>query len=202
MVSVKNRRSRVGLAVLMWTCIPGSIRAQAPGNGFVIDPSRPCVYIEFERVAQRKPISDEEASTGLWLRLKNNTRIPIEVMTFDPGTGVNETGVMDEVVQFNDVGGFGPSGERIQSLTFEAAGSPKGYSLDVASSTVIGAGKSLLFSVPLHHVGPSWYLRVRFEFSLPPTSAGRQPYSFVDFNWTDVPTKDRAAWKAIGRRKP
>lgn len=174
--------------------------AQTQNAGFVIDTSRPSVYIEFERVAKRKPLSDEEVSTGVWLRLKNNTRVPIQVMTFDPGTEEQETGVMDEVVQVNSTVGFGPSGNQATSITFEAAGSPKGYSFDVGSVAVIGSGKSLPFSVPLNHIGPSWYLRVRFELDLPPTKAGRQPYSFVEFSWADVPAKDHGAWAALGQR--
>jgi hypothetical protein len=61
--------------------------AQNQNSSFVIDSSRPCVYIEFQRVAKRKPLSDEEVSTGVWLHLKNNSRVPIRVMTFDPGNG-------------------------------------------------------------------------------------------------------------------
>lgn len=191
----------IRLAMVVGAFTGESVMAQTQNVGFVIDSSRPCVYIEFQRVAKRKPLSDEEVSTGVWLRLKNNTRVPIQVMTFDPGTGDQETGVMDEVVQINSTVGFRSSGNQAQSVTFEAAGSPKGYSVDVGSTAVIGPGESLPFSVPLNHVGPTWYLRVRFEFDLPPTTAGRQPYSFVDFSWADVPAKDRGAWTALGQRR-
>ena len=190
----------IGLTVLVCAFIGEPVMAQTQNAGFVIDSSRPCVYIEFQRVAERKPLSDEEVSTGVWLRLRNNTRVPIRVMVFDPGTGDQETGIMDEVVQVNSTVGFGPSGNQAPSVTFEAAGSPKGYSLDVGSTAVIGPGESLPFSVQLNHVGPSWYLRIRFEFDLPPTKTGRQPYSFVDFSWPDVPAKDHGAWAALGQR--
>jgi hypothetical protein len=201
MSSIRKSPQLIRFAVVICAFIGESMTAQNQNSSFVIDSSRPCVYIEFQRVAKRKPLSDEEVSTGVWLHLKNNSRVPIRVMTFDPGTGDQETGVMDEVVQVNSPVGFGPSGNQAQPVTFEAAGSPKGYSLDVGSTAVIGPGESLPFSVPLNHVGPSWYLRVRFDFDLPPTKAGRQPYSFVDFSWADIPVKDRGTWAALGQRR-
>jgi hypothetical protein len=190
-----------GLAALACTSVVKPMMAQNRDAGFVIDSTRPSVYIEFERVAKRKPVSDEEVSSGVWLRLMNNTRVPIRVMTFEPGTGDPGVGVMDEVVQVNNPVGFGPSGTNVETLSYEQAGSPKGYSLDVGSSATIPGGDSLLFGVPLNHVGQSWYLRVRFEFELPPTKTGRQPYSYADFTWMDVPRKDRAAWAVIGRQR-
>lgn len=89
---------------------------------------------------------------------------------------------------------FNSPGEeaRVTSIT---AG--KGYSHDVGSPATVSPGKSLLFSVPLSHVGPTWLLRIRFEFELPPVKSGRQPYAFVDFTWSDVPSKSRHLWTQL-----
>src|SRR5712692_3054608 len=68
---------------------------------FVIDPSKHYVYLKFDHVGDREPLSADEPSKGLWLRLVNNCRLPITVATFntenpgpDPGIGV-----YDEVVK-------------------------------------------------------------------------------------------------------
>ena len=69
---------------------------------------------------------------------------------------------------------------------------PKGYfAPDVISTTIIPPGKDLLFSVPLNHVSPAWYLQVRFYFALPGEGYGTGPYSVVSFDWQDVPEKFR-----------
>ena len=43
---------------------------------------------------------------------------------------------------------------------------PEHYSpIDVATTIRIEPGKDLPFSVPLNHVGPSWYFRLTFQFA-------------------------------------
>ena len=55
-------------------------------GGFLIDPSKHYVYLKFDHVGDRHPLSRDEASKGLWLRLVNNCRIPIVVAIFNTGT--------------------------------------------------------------------------------------------------------------------
>jgi hypothetical protein len=46
-----------------------------PEQTFVLDESKPYGYIAFDHVAKRKPLSETEGTTGLWLRLVvNNCR--------------------------------------------------------------------------------------------------------------------------------
>jgi len=83
-------------------------KSAANGSTFLIDPSKPYVYIEVDHVGPRKPLRDSEPNTGLWLRLKNNCRVPIVVMVLGapPNAGGELLSVADEVVPDP-----GPSGD-------------------------------------------------------------------------------------------
>lgn len=164
--------------------------AQSDNLRLTIDNSKPYVYIRFDHLGQRKPISEREMTCGIWLRIANNSRVPISVRTFDPGTPDPGIGLMHEVVKVVAPIGAGPSSS-VRDL--EASGPPIGYDLDVGSRTVIAPGRDLLFAVPADHVNPKWYIRVRFEFDLPETKSGRQPYCFVEFGWADLQPPVRSA---------
>lgn len=47
---------------------------------FVIDPSKPYVYLKVDHVGDRKPFRDGESNIGIWFNLKNNCNLPIVVM--------------------------------------------------------------------------------------------------------------------------
>ncbi len=176
---------------LVLECIIAAAIAQAAQSinyRMVIDTAKPYVYIRFDHLGERKPISEDEMACGLWLRMTNNSRVPISVRTFDPGTRDPGVGLMHEVVQV-----VVPIGPQVPPSGREASQPPAGYDLDVGSRTVIRPGQEVLFSVPANHVGPRWYLRVRFELELPPTNSGRQPYSLVEYGWADLPATVRSS---------
>lgn len=59
----------------------------APANNlqqldFVIEHAKPFVFIEFVKVAPRQRVRKDEPALGVWLRLVNNCRVPIQVTTF------------------------------------------------------------------------------------------------------------------------
>jgi hypothetical protein len=58
-----------------------SLLAQAPSvvtrEGLYNRPEMPGVYLSYVRTGPRAPLSAEESSTGVWLRLTNNFRVPI-----------------------------------------------------------------------------------------------------------------------------
>jgi hypothetical protein len=177
--------------VLIFTVSVAS--GQQDTKPFVIDSSKPYVYLKFDRVADRKPLSPEEASRGLWLRLVNNCRIPIIVAVFNPGTGDPGFGVLDEVIPIGPVKGLMSSGPRAQPHHEEVAKErpPEGYSSEVFSTTTIQPGNDLLFSVPLNHVSPSWHLQVKFQLDLPGSQHVSQPHTVLPFYWKDIPEKFR-----------
>lgn len=64
---------------------------------FLIDQSRPYVYLELDHIGPRTPLRTGEPNQGIWLYLKNNCRLPIVVLAFgSPQTGVID--LMDEIV--------------------------------------------------------------------------------------------------------
>jgi hypothetical protein len=77
-----------------------TIQVPASISDFRLDPSRPFVYLEFDHRGPRRALRDDEPTTGIWLRLKNNSRMAILVMTLEvPRNGqIEVTSVVDEVV--------------------------------------------------------------------------------------------------------
>ncbi|HEX5236761.1 MAG TPA: hypothetical protein VFW25_15685 [Silvibacterium sp.] len=76
---------------------------------FLIDPSKPYVYLEVDHIGPRQPELPGEPSTGIWLRFHNNCILPITVVAFGagvpplaftpPSLGANqEVGVYDAVI--------------------------------------------------------------------------------------------------------
>lgn len=189
------------LALFFWMLLltaPSAVRAKPTTEGFLIDPSKHYVYLKFDHVGDRKPLSPEEPSKGLWLRLVNNCRIPIIVAIFNTGTADPGIGVFDQVVSVAvkgpvlHFGGLAEGGAK--SAGPPQGGAPQGYSPpDVFSTTTVAPGESLLFSVPLNHVGPSWGMQVRFYLDFPGHFYGTGPYTIVSFDWQDIPEKFRGA---------
>jgi hypothetical protein len=177
-----------------------SVVDTSPQTGnFLLNPSEHYVYLKFDHVGSREPLSPDEPTKGLWLRLVNNCRIPVKVAIFNtenpgPNTGI---GVYDEVVPLAvkrpvPIFDSGPGKSDQKHLAPPQQEPPKGYSLpEVFSTTTISPGENLLLNLPLNHVGPSWDLQIRFYFELPGEGYGSGPYSVVSFDWQDIPKKFR-----------
>jgi hypothetical protein len=159
------------LAALLYCAIPECIPA-AP-DGFVIDPTLPFVFIKFDHAGPRQAAIEGEGSDGIWFRIVNNCRVPITVETFDPGTADPGVGINYAVVPNPAT----PSGRP----------HPDGYSFHVVTSSVVGPGRNILFSLPLRNMGSDWHIEVRFEFALPEIRSGTQPHILTSFYWTDLP---------------
>lgn len=70
---------------------------------FVIDQSKPYVYLKFDHIGPRKPVQDGEGNTGIWLRVVNNCSIPIVFASFVMPKGNPGVGLMDEVVDTDPI---------------------------------------------------------------------------------------------------
>jgi len=121
----------------------------------------------------------------LFLRIRNNSRDPIQVLATAPQTGAEGVELVHEIVESesprHESGWISP---------------PEHYSpVNEATTVEIPSHTDLLFSVPLNHVGPSWLLRISFQFANPKVPLRQQPQGAVDFTWADVPAKERVAWK-------
>jgi hypothetical protein len=175
---------------------PASSQSQV--NALVIDPEKPFVFVSFDRVGRPPMAPGNGGSDLLWLRIRNNSRVPIEVNAIEPEADTGGVEVMHEVVKAADLQGFS-SGPPNSSAGWISP--PEHYlPIDVATTMRIEPGMDLRFSVPLNHVGPSWYFRLTFQFVLPSVRSGRQPQGVVDFEWADVPTSERKAWKGDVRK--
>jgi hypothetical protein len=164
---------------------------QTRSDAFLLDPSKPYVFLDFDHVGQRKPLSDSESRRGLWLRLVNNCRVPIKIDTFDPGTGNPGVGIFYDVLPVRPHSGYVTSSGEVHSSAVPRL-VPQGYyfSNQTVSHRIVPPGGTILFSVPSNHVQPEWYLRAKFEFDLPETRL-RQPISLVEFHWLDIPERFR-----------
>ena len=70
---------------------------------------------------------------------------------------------------------------------------PMGYSTGhIVDTELIHPGKAFSFSVPVTHVGRSWYLQVPFRFHLPPIKKGIQPLSYAQFTLDNIPENLRS----------
>ena len=160
---------RILLAVIITLGTLLSRVSFAQKASFVRDTSKPYAYLQFDHVGKRKPVRSEESTEGLWLKFVNNSNVPIELGSFDPGTNDAGTGLLDEVVPYNDLG-----------LRSQSVNLPEGYSGEVHSSMTVRPGEAVLFSVPRGHVSKQWYLRVRFTLIVGKQSI-QQPFSYVEF---------------------
>lgn len=175
--------------------------AQTPDTSFVLDGTKPYVYLQFDHVGPRKPVHEGEPSTGLWLRIVNNCKVPISVRSYGTTTGDIGTGVFDEVIPAQqgltvqaDSGEIPLSTDErpTQKTTNEpSAKMPEGYSAELSSVTRVLPGKSLLFSVPRNHVSRDWFLRVKFALAVSKPSVGTGPFTELDFFNEQIPASSR-----------
>jgi hypothetical protein len=180
---------KLQVALVVFT-LGTALFGQEPASHFVLNPSKPYVYIQFDHVGPRTPISKGEGNVGLWLRIVNNCREPILVPTFglpsgdpDPGAVVLDEIVPDAVTTYVVPGGVPLAGGSAKP----EKSPPEGYSAEVFSMTRVLPGKNLLFSVPLDHVMGDWFMRVRVALDVNKPGVGRGPYTYLEFLATQIP---------------
>jgi hypothetical protein len=180
----------VVLSALLLILFPA--RAQQNAESFVLDNSNPYVYLKLERVGPREPLVDGEPRTGAWIRIVNNSRVPILVPTAGTPNKEGAIEVLDEVVPVgqNAVTINTDDGKKDSELA-QRPKPPQGYAAyasHVSGLTRIAPGDTLLFSVPINHVvGPYWYMRVRFSLDISGSQHG--PYSYVDSFTVHIPAE-------------
>jgi len=165
-----------------------AISQTSPMN-FKIDDWKPYVYIDFDHLGERKSPDDSGSTHGLWLRLKNNCRLPITVRALDWGTGDPGAALPFEVVPYGGIS---------EADSEERKKMPHGLYTDVATLVTILPGKDFLFSVPAESVSKHWFIQVRFDFEFPESKKTKgaptghyEPYSVADFDWYNVPEAKR-----------
>jgi hypothetical protein len=154
-----------------------------------LDATKPFVYIEFDHAGSRQPIETGEPTRGFWLRLVNNSVIPIEVEAIDTDTN-------PKIMLLPDI--VAPRTIRIPKSGAATEKMPVGYASGLGSPLMIASGKDFIFSVPANHVAPSWYMQVPFRFSLPSVKEGVQPVCYAEFKWEDLPE----AYRVVSKTSP
>jgi hypothetical protein len=163
---------------------------QDKSKGFLLDSSKPYAYIVYDHIGPRKPQRQGEDTTGLWLRIVNNCRIPIALRNFGVNTGDPGMGVLYDVIPRRpEIKIEGNAGIEIGEPAKKVKPSPpEGYSAEVASVNQIAPGENMLFSIPRNHVSRDWFVRVRVWLAV---SRYREPYTEVDFLEDQIPDSYR-----------
>jgi hypothetical protein len=176
-----------GLVILLAAVSPQAIESQATAK-LALDATKPIVYIQFDHAGPRQPVEQDEPATGLWLRLVNNTIVPIEVKT--DGTDPDGNMVVPDIVapRFRPLPKSGPPPE--------PAKMPQGYfspADDLYHLQIIAPGKDLVIVLPTNHVAYGWNIQIPFQFKLPVVKQGEQPLCYAIFTWEDLPESYRTA---------
>jgi hypothetical protein len=169
---------RVSLLVI---CLAATSMAQQKPSDFVLDASRPYVYLAFDHVGPRKPLVPNEGPEGLWLRLVNNCRVPISVKVYGENSDNSSISIFDEVIRNYSEGVVVSSTVDVEEALPPAKPLPRGYSSELYSTIQILPGKDLLFSVPRNHVGPDWFMRVKFRLDVNGPSKDFDPWTELDY---------------------
>jgi hypothetical protein len=165
---------------------------------FVIERAKPFVLIEFVKIGQRQSVRKDEPALGVWLRLVNNCRVPIQLTTFQ---GMDRSENVMHAVVYDEYKGpvvTMPDGTRSPPEQEPRSEMPYGYSFDVGMSYLVQPGKAFEFSVPVNHVSADWHVEVPFEFALPEWHCC-QPKMNALFMLHDVPEKARSAFQKQSR---
>jgi hypothetical protein len=69
-------------------------------GGFVINPNRPFVYLEFDHIGKGIQRNEDEPAMRLWFKFVNNCNHAVKLRTYGvpEGSPPNEVGVIDDVV--------------------------------------------------------------------------------------------------------
>ena len=173
--------------------------AQTADTRFILDETKPYVYLKFDHVGPRKPLQAGEGSQGLWLRIVNNCKVPIGVKTYGVTSGDPGAGVFDEVIPIKQ--GFSVQADSAEIPLAQEKSQPpvqkknkkqripQGYSAELSSVTRVLPGQSLLFSVPRNHVSRDWFMRVKFILDVNKPSVGSGPLTELDFFNEQIPVK-------------
>jgi hypothetical protein len=184
-----------------------------PRQDFVIDKTKPYVYLKFDHIGPRIPVQNGEGNKGIWLRVVNNCHIPIVLLGFNPPKGDPGVGLFDEIVREEPLLTFSANPEPepepqsadvntpkapVANENSEASDQqnhdqmPEGYSFELPGAIHVPPGQEILFSVPMNHVTDEWYLRVRFALDLDKSSATLGPYTYLPFHFYEIPKIDRS----------
>lgn len=221
-------RFRVALlsTVLMSGAIAATVSTRAQtmhtdDHSLVRDPGKPFVYLKFDHIGPGVRRSENEPAARIWLRFVNNSNTSIQLRAYGTPEGslTGEIGVMDDVVLdppmltiTSDAPSINvetgprtdnkPPGRAKGTEVPESSKMPLGYQSEVSGSVTVAPGDSILFSVPISHVGTrnsGWHLEIPFKFVVPRTQGfrdpliGGEPILTLWYSHYDLPDEAKAA---------
>jgi hypothetical protein len=151
------------------------------GSSFVIDAKRPYAYLKFDHIGKGPRVWGDEPDSQIWFHLVNNCKVSIVVKTFAPPDGSlkNEQGAEDRIVANEPPRAYGMMHDGTivpkpwKKTTPDEL--PRAYSFEIVGLQSILPGKSILFSVPISHLGERWHFEIPFEFDIPMGKFPRDP---------------------------
>jgi hypothetical protein len=180
------------LAFLLFALAPG-LFGQSLSSNFVIDKSKPFAYLVFDHIGPGNASSGVGRSERIFLRVVNNCRITILFKSEGPADAIPGALFEDEVIaepqgiqviSDKEMESF----EQKQRLREKALKrKPDGETFEVSGAFRVEPGKDALFSVPRSHVGPFWFLRVKFALDVGPSSVAVGPYTYLEFHNYEIP---------------
>jgi hypothetical protein len=155
--------------------------------------------LKFDHIGLVKPNPDSAAENYLWLKVVNNSRIPITFRAQGPPPGYPGVSLENEVVEQEPVRLFAYSPQELDNFKRQEKlrkehlkHKPLGDSFEVSGGAIVRPGEELLFSVPLNYVDDDWYLRIKFALNLDRSSSSIGPFTYLPFyNW-DIPKDARS----------
>jgi hypothetical protein len=194
----------MSVRILILLLATGAFAQESNISNFVLDTSKPYVYLKFDHIGSRQPRFQGEGNTGLWLRAVNNCRLPILFEGHNALPGESGFYLFHEVVEeelyMTILDKTIEEIEKDKKLKQQKLKSkPWGYSDDTGGRIWIQPGKDILFSVPINHVDDDWYIRVEFTFALYDSSSlSNGPVSYLTFKKWDIPKQFRDQPKGGG----
>lgn len=186
---------RLSLVVLFALASP--LLSQSFASNFVIDKSKPFVYLVFDHIGTQKPHYKGDDPKRLFLRVVNNCNIPIRVVVDDANPGLGYL-VNHEVLAWPDSSEIlmlGNKDEEVRSYQTDRESAlrhmPKGLSMELASLLPVMPGQSLLLNIPRSDVGQYWFIRIEFEFFVQPLPSGTGPSMYLTFTDAEIPFNKR-----------
>ncbi len=158
--------------------------AHPDAGEFVIDNTKPYVYLLFDHWAKGVRSADDDSEIRYWFRLVNNCRVPIRVSTsgVPKGRPADEIGLIYAVVENQSRGveviaeAAPLPGDKPQQPPTNEKGAlrvPLSNVSHLSSVDVIPPKGSLLFSIPANHLGVNWHIEITYEFDTPHGSGPR-----------------------------
>jgi hypothetical protein len=143
-------------------------------NGVLLNRDMPGVFITFDKSGAREPRSVGETGSGIWLRVHNNYRFPIQI----PATGSDSLGEVGVLYDLEE-----------PSVNSEPRFNRSHH--DVFSMSQLSPGENALFSLPSEELQASGALRVRFEIDDEDkaTKGGPAPTHYAIFYGSLLPGK-------------